>query len=175
MPAKALCDDVTVDRDLPIYRWAIGQVIFIGGFIADGFHLPGRDDGALVDAKREGFQQRPLIAQKGGELFRRCLLDVGDGAKSGGQEFFLRDTSHAPKTAHGKGCEDFPFSAVGDDAEAVWLIHVTRHLGKEFIRRDADRGREMHGAADIFFDGTSDRAKRRILASHAGDVEEGFV
>lgn len=68
VPAKALCDDVTVDRDLPIYRWAIGQVIFIGGFIADGFHLPGRDDGALVDAKGEGFQQRPLIAQKGGEF-----------------------------------------------------------------------------------------------------------
>ena len=77
--------------------------------------------------------------------------------------------------AHGKGGEDFPLSSVWDDAEAVWLIHVTRHLGKKFIRRDADRGREMHGAADLFFDGASDRAKRRILASHAGDVEEGFV
>ena len=33
----------------------------------------------------------------------------------------------------------------------------------------------MHGTADLFFDGTSDRAKRRILASHAGDVEEGFI
>ena len=33
----------------------------------------------------------------------------------------------------------------------------------------------MHGAADLLFDGASDRSKRRILASHAGDIEEGFV
>lgn len=102
-------------------------------------------------------------------------MDVSDGAESGSEKFFLRHLAHAPKTANGKGREDFPFSAVGDDAEAVRLFHVTRHLGKEFIRRDADRGCEMHGGTDFLFDGAPDRSQRWILVSHAGDVEKGFV
>ena len=66
VPAKALRDDVAVDRDFPINFLAVGQIIFIGGFITDGFHLPGRNDRAVIDAKGKVFQQGSLIAKESG-------------------------------------------------------------------------------------------------------------
>lgn len=105
--------NVAVDGDFPVYDRGIGNVLFIGRFIAYGFDFPLRFHRTVIYAEGKPLQKTSLIPQNRCQRFHGGILDIPYGPKACLHQAAFRHLSHTPEPAHRQGPEDVLFLPVG--------------------------------------------------------------